>query len=76
VFWHDDEGRWFVQDQESDVWWEALPGQAPRDAAGYHRPDTVRFDRIVWRKGAPREREDAGIPVEELGGSFIGEDEG
>lgn len=47
---HKEDGRWFVHDPESRIWWLARPGQADR-GAGYVDRTTVAFDRIVWVRG-------------------------
>lgn len=74
VFQHED-GRWLVCDQESHLWWEARPGGAGRDLAGYRRPDTVAFIRVTWASRTPEDLAAAevrgGVPEHEMGDAWL-----
>ena len=45
---HRRNGRLYVCDPESALYWEAVPGGATRDPSGYGRPDTIAFYQVAW----------------------------
>lgn len=54
------EGRLYVCDPESALYWEAVPGGATRDPSGYGRPDTIAFYQVAWADEAADDVEEAG----------------
>lgn len=43
-------GRLYVHDPASALYWEAVPGGASRDPSGYSRPDTISYYLVEWPK--------------------------